>query len=361
MDVAGMRRSLSHAFRTAGLDTPELDARVLVGHALALDHAALAAAAARPLSSQEMADIDALARRRLAGEPVARIVGWKEFWGLPIRLGSATLVPRPETETVVEAALACIDAQGLRQGPLRIADLGTGSGALLVALLSELPQAFAAATDIDTSALAVARDNCVALGFGARAGFVKCHFGAALRGGFDLVVANPPYVRTGDIAALAPEVLNHDPRVALDGGPDGLAAYAALARDAVRLLSPTATSSSSLGAGMAAEVGALLSASGLAPLPPRSDLAGIARARLFAARNACDHVCELPKKDLEYGERTTTLRIKIDRRRGCVAATEARSLRLVRGPRHKEAKAVRSVTALGFSGERVQARGGRAG
>jgi len=286
MDVGAMRRSLARAFRSAGLDAPELEARVLVGHALALDHAALAAAAGRPLSGVETAEIDALARRRLAGEPVARIVGWKEFWGLPIRLGAATLVPRPESETVVETALALVDAQGLRRHRLRIADLGTGSGALVAALLTELPQAFAAATDISVAALAVARGNCVALGLGERVGFVACQFGAALRGAFDLVVANPPYVRSGDIAALAPEVCEHDPAVALDGGPDGLAAYAALARDAARLLGPRGHLVVELGAGMAAEVAALFAAAGLNPLAPRPDLAGIARA-LPICRTEC--------------------------------------------------------------------------
>jgi len=278
MDVRAMRRQLAQAFRTAGLDAPELDARVLVGHVLGLDHAALAAAADRSLSGDETAAIDALARRRLGGEPVARIVGWKEFWGLPLRLGPATLVPRPETETVVEAALALIDAQGLRRQRLRIADLGTGSGALVVALLSELPQAFGVATDISVAALKVARDNCRTLGFGGRAGFVTCEFGAALGGGFDLVVANPPYVRSQDIAGLAIEVRAHDPVLALDGGSDGLAAYAALARDAGRLLRPGGHLVVELGAGMAAEVAALFSAAGLIPLEPRPDLAGIARA-----------------------------------------------------------------------------------
>jgi len=151
MNVGAMRRSLAQAFRTAGLDAPELDARVLVGHALALDHAALAAAAGRPLSGDETAAIDALARRRLAGEPVARIVGWKEFWGLPIRLGAATLVPRPESETVVETALALVDAQGLRRHRLRIADLGTGSGALVAALLTELTNGQIRATKTPTA------------------------------------------------------------------------------------------------------------------------------------------------------------------------------------------------------------------
>jgi len=286
MTIGRARREVAERLRAHGLDTPELDARLLVGHALGLDHHALTVEFARVLTRPETDRLGADVARRLGHEPVARIVGRKEFWSLPLRITSAVLVPRPETETVVEAALARVDAQGLRAAPLRIADLGTGSGALLVALLSELPLAFAAATDIDMSALAVARDNCVALGFGSRARFVACNFGAALRGGFDLVVANPPYVRTSDIAALAPEVLNHDPRVALDGGPDGLAAYAALARDAGRLLSPRGQLVVELGAGLSVEVAALFSAAGLAPLPPRCDLAGIARA-LPICRTEC--------------------------------------------------------------------------
>jgi release factor glutamine methyltransferase len=286
MNVMAVRRSLSHAFRAGGLDTPELDARVLVGHALSLDHAALAAAAERLLSRQEEAEIDALARRRLSGEPVARIVGWKEFWDLPIRLGPAVLVPRPETETVVETALSLVDAQGWRFAALRIADLGTGSGALIAALLSELPRAFAVGTDVSQAALAIARDNCRRLGFGARARFVACQFGASLNGGFDLVVSNPPYVKTDDIAALAIEVRDHDPVVALDGGPDGLAAYAALAGDAERLLSRRGYLVVELGAGAAADVSALFSAAGLKPLAPRLDLAGVART-LPITRAAC--------------------------------------------------------------------------
>src|SRR5262249_12436538 len=154
--------------------------------------------------------------RRVGGEPVARIVGWKEFWGLPIRLDPATLVPRPETETLVETALAILQAERRRDDPLRIADLGTGSGAILAALLRELPQAVGVGTDLSVAALTVARDNCAQLGVGERAAFVACRFGAALGGGFDLVVSNPPYIRSADIAALAPEVREHDPVLALD-------------------------------------------------------------------------------------------------------------------------------------------------
>ena len=168
--VAQARRTLAAAFRAAGLATPDLDARVLVGHALALDHAALAAQAERTLADHEADALSALASRRLAREPIARIVGIKEFWGLPFAVNAATLVPRPETETVVEAALAALDARGTRARRLTIADLGTGSGALLLALLHELPNAIGVGTDVSAPALTTARANAARLALdGARA------------------------------------------------------------------------------------------------------------------------------------------------------------------------------------------------
>lgn len=281
--VADARRTLADKFRIAGLDTPELDARILTGHALGLDHAGLTSAAHRTLDDEEGRAIAAFAARRLAGEPVARIVGVKEFWGLPLRINAATLVPRPETETLVETALALIDAGGPHARPLRIADLGTGSGALLLALLSELPGALGVATDISVAALEAARDNARHLRLDSRARFVACDFGAALAGGFDLVVVNPPYIASGDIAGLAPEV-RCDPREALDGGPDGLACYRTVAAQARRLLAPTGHIVIELGAGQEAAVAEALRGAGLEILTARPDLSGIARA--LAARVA---------------------------------------------------------------------------
>jgi release factor glutamine methyltransferase len=275
--VAQARRTLAAAFRAAGLATPDLDARVLVGHALSLDHAALAAQAERTLADHEADDLSALASRRLAREPVARIVGIKEFWGLPFAVNAATLVPRPETETVVEAALAALAAQGTRARRLTIADLGTGSGALLLALLHELPNAIGVGTDVSVPALTTARANAARLALDARARFVACDFGAALASGFDLIVANPPYIASGDIAVLPPEV-RHDPRIALDGGIDGLDCYRTIAGEARRLLKPGAHLVVELGAGQDAFVAALLTAATLAPSSARSDLAGTARA-----------------------------------------------------------------------------------
>ena len=275
--VAQARRVLAGQFRQAGLDTPELDARLLTGHALELDQTGLAVAPGRRLTDAQARVLAALAARRLAGEPVARIVGIKEFWGLPFTIADATLVPRPETETVVEAALEALHRDGPRARALRIADLGTGSGALLIALLSELPNATGVGTDLSREALAVARANAARNAVLARAQFVACDYGAALRGGFDLVVCNPPYVRSGDIAALAAEV-RHDPRRALDGGADGLDGYRALASQARTLLAPHGHLVVELGVGQEAAVAGLFRHGQLMPSPARADLAGIPRA-----------------------------------------------------------------------------------
>lgn len=277
MTIAQARRALADAFRAAKIDSPELDARLLIGHALGLDHTGLASAVSRQLGPAEIRAIEALATRRLAREPVARILGSKEFWGLPLTISAETLVPRPETETVVEAALAAIDAGGLRTRALRVADLGTGSGALLLALLSELPNATGIGTDVSEQALRTARGNAIRLGIRSRAHFAVCDFGAALPGGLDLIVSNPPYVASGEIDLLAPEVL-HDPRRALDGGPDGLAAYRTIAADARRLLAPAGDLVVELGAGQERPVATLFRMQDLAPAPARPDLASIPRA-----------------------------------------------------------------------------------
>jgi release factor glutamine methyltransferase len=276
--IAQARRALAAQLRDAGLDSPELDARILIGHALGMDHTALVAAAEQPLAANAAADIARLAARRLAGEPVARIVGTKEFWGLSFIVTPAVLVPRPETETVVELALALIDRQGERTRALRIADLGTGSGALLLALLTELPNARGIGTDIDAQALAVAQRNAARLGLAARVAFLRGDYASALQGPFDLIVSNPPYVASRDIEGLAPEVRHHDPPHALDGGADGLAAYRAIAADAPRLLGRGGRLVVEIGAGQQRDVEALFTKQGLAMTAARHDLSGIVRA-----------------------------------------------------------------------------------
>jgi release factor glutamine methyltransferase len=277
MTVDQARRVWAAKFRAAGLASPELDARLLVGHALALDHAGLVAAGARELTADEERAVAAVAGRRLGREPIARIVGNKEFWGLEFALGAATLVPRPETETVIEAALAAIDRGGLRSRPLRIADLGIGSGAILLALLRELPNAFGVGTDTSPGALTIARVNARRLGL-TLAAFVACDLATALCRPFDIIVSNPPYIASADIAALPPEVRLFDPRRALDGGPDGLGFYRAIAATAPALLADDGVLVVELGAGQAESVTALFAAAGLAPSPPQPDLNGVPRA-----------------------------------------------------------------------------------
>ena len=273
--IADTRRTLAGRFLAHGVDNPGLDARVLISHALGLSHTDLLLRGARIVTREEAFAVNALAQRRLAREPVARIVGEKEFWGLSLKLDAGVFIPRPETETVVEAAVAAL-APGRRAGKLRVLDLGTGSGALLLALLSELPGAEGTGTDIAAAAIECARKNGKAHGF--RASFVVCHNAAALRGSFDVVVANPPYIARNQIAALAPEVREFDPVVALDGGPDGLDAYRTIATDARRLLVPNGLIAVELGHDQAQEVAALFSAAGLATEPPRYDLCGKPRA-----------------------------------------------------------------------------------
>jgi release factor glutamine methyltransferase len=275
--IAETRRVVAARFRAAKFASPDLDSRILIGHALGLDHAALAAAGPRNLAAHEDKTIGALVDRRLAGEPVARIIGRKEFWSLPLGVNAATLVPRPETETVVEAALAAIDARGSRSRRLRIADLGAGTGAIVLALLSELPNAFGVGTDISIQALAAARANARDLAL-TRASFVVCDMAAALRGPFDLIVSNPPYIPSADIATLDVEVRNFDPHQALDGGADGLDYYRAIAAAAPALLTPGGALVVELGVGQVEPVVALFAAAGLAPSPPRNDLNGMPRA-----------------------------------------------------------------------------------
>jgi release factor glutamine methyltransferase len=276
--IASARHTLAEQFRQAGIDTADADARLLMAHALGLDRAALTANGERALTADEAKAIDALAARRLNREPVARIFGAKEFWSLNLQVSPAVLVPRPETETVIEAALDFVVRGGLRLERLRILDIGTGSGALLLALLSELPNAVGTGTDISAAALDVARTNAVHNDLAGRCTFVACNIAAGLQGPFDLIVSNPPYVARGDIATLAPEVREYDPALALDGGADGLHGYRAIAADARRLLAPGSRLIVELGMGQESAVRVLFTNAGLTVGASRNDLAGIPRA-----------------------------------------------------------------------------------
>lgn len=269
--LAGARRALE----AAGVEEAALDARLLVCAAADIAHATLVARPERPLEAAQAARLAGWLARRAGGEPVSRILGRRGFWSLDLVVTPDVLDPRPDTETLVEAALAHVAAR--RADALRIVDLGVGSGAILAALLVELPNAFGVGVDRSAAAARVARRNLAEAGVGGRAGVVVGDWDAALVGRFDLVVSNPPYVARGEIAGLAPEVRLHDPRAALDGGAEGLDAYRVLAPAAARLMAPGGATLFEVGAGQADDVAALLAGAGLAPLPPRRDAGGVAR------------------------------------------------------------------------------------
>jgi release factor glutamine methyltransferase len=277
--VEAARRMLTARLRANTIDSAELDARILIGAVLGLDLTGVIAAAERRVTAAEAARLEDAVRRRVAGEPVARIVGVREFWGLPLQLSAATLVPRPDTETVVELALEMLRPSTDPDRRLRIADIGTGSGAILLALLSEWPDAYGVGTDISVAALRTASLNAVHLGLADRTGFVACDYAAALSGALDLIVSNPPYIRSADIAGLSIEVREYDPLLALDGGTDGLDAYRALIPQAARLLAPRGALVVEAGHGQSDEIEELIDAAGLTcEWPPKADLAGIRRA-----------------------------------------------------------------------------------
>jgi release factor glutamine methyltransferase len=277
VSVSKALRLVAQAFRAASIVEADVDARVLVGHALRLDRAKLIAQSDRTLEAREVTVISALAARRLRHEPVSRILGQKEFWSLPLSVTPDVLVPRPETETVVEGALDFVERGGLRMEKLRIIDIGTGSGALMLALLQELPNAIGTGTDVSKVALEVARANAAHCGLERRCSFVACDIASGVQGPFNLVVSNPPYIAHDEIASLAPEVRDYDPTVALDGGDDGLAAYRAIAAEATRLLAPGGRLFVELGAGQESAVRALFTNAGLTVGAARKDLAGIPR------------------------------------------------------------------------------------
>ena len=215
-------------FQAAGLELPQLDARLLLQSVMGMEHSDLISANERQLNDQQIATFNEFIEQRLKRQPVNRIVGEKQFWGLTLKTSDAVLDPRADTECLVEAVINSLDLQGRRNDVLRIVDIGTGSGAIILALLSELPSAVAVATDISSDALKIARFNAEKLGYSSRISFQQGSYFESLSGLFDVIISNPPYISTIDIAMLEPEVREYDPTIALDGGVDGFDAYRCL-------------------------------------------------------------------------------------------------------------------------------------
>ena len=272
--VADVLTAAARRLRGSGVAQPRIDAGVLLGHVLGATRAALIVDPDRPLNLAEGQRFAALVARRVAREPVSHITGEREFWGLGFRVTPTVLDPRPDSETVIEAAL---DALGDRTRAWRVLDLGTGSGCLLLVMLHELPNAFGIGVEISAQALSVCRQNAERLGVARRAGFLRGSWGAALAGQFDLILANPPYIVDADFADLEPEVARYEPRIALAGGADGLDAYRALAADLRRLLAPGGSAVIEVGAGQMRVVRDILTTAGASPIRVRRDLAGVER------------------------------------------------------------------------------------
>ena len=257
----------------AGIETPVFDARLLVEAGAGVSRLDIVTDPRRPVTDEQVAAVDAFVRRREAREPVGHIIGRRHFWTLDLFVSPAVLIPRPETELLVETALHAIAPDA----PARVLDLGIGSGAISLAILSERKNATCVGVDISDGALAVAQANADALGVADRLELKHGVWDVSLDGAFDLVLSNPPYVATKDIDTLAPEVARFEPRLALDGGPDGLDAYRAIIARLPHLLPPGGVFAFEVGKGQAEAVTALTQAVGLSAEPPRRDLAGIPR------------------------------------------------------------------------------------
>ena len=275
-------RDVAKILRARGFPTADLDARVLLCAADDCSPEDLVRAPDAMVRAAAAARLEAMTARRLEGEPVSRILGVRDFWGMAFAVSPAVLDPRADSEVIVEAVLSHIDDKNL---PLRLLDLGTGSGCLLLALLAELPNATGVGIDRSSDALEVAGQNTAALGFAARARFQAGDWLAGdwaaevgVDGPFDVIVSNPPYIPSGELAGLAPEVRLFDPALALDGGVDGFEAYRAIAAQAGSLLTPQGRFVLEVGAGQADDVAAILEAAGLTCLEVRSDLSGRPRA-----------------------------------------------------------------------------------
>jgi len=254
----------------AGIDSPAIDARLMLEAAAEVTRTDILTDPHRMLDKAAAERLEGFLARRERREPVSQILGRRAFWTIVLKVTGDVLTPRPETESLLDFVFA----EYTKERAFSILDLGVGSGALLLAILAERPAARGLGVDVSEAALAVARDNAANLGLAGRAAFLRAGWNAALADeSFDLVVSNPPYIPTGDIEGLAPEVRDHEPRLALDGGPDGLAAYREIAPEALRVLKPGGLFAVEIGPGQGEAVKTLFEDAGAEGLAIRQDLA----------------------------------------------------------------------------------------
>jgi len=272
--IGHLVKEAARQLAAAGIEAPLREARLLLGHAADLPPATIMAWPERSVPAAAVRRFEDFLKRRTAHEPVSRLLGRREFWSLDFQVTAETLDPRPDTETLIEAVLAQLPD---RTAPYRLLDLGTGTGCILAALLSELPGASGLGIDRSPAAARIAAANTRRLGFSDRAAFLVGDWAKAIDGRFDIIVSNPPYIATAEIDGLAPEVNQHDPHLALDGGADGLDAYRSLAPVVARLLSPGGIAAVEIGQGQADGVARLFVEADLGMVERRRDLSGIER------------------------------------------------------------------------------------
>ncbi|PJI39251.1 MAG: protein-(glutamine-N5) methyltransferase, release factor-specific [Ferrovibrio sp.] len=260
--------------KSAGVDTPRLDAILLLAEASGVSEDHIRGRPDAPLSAESAAAFEALLQRRLQREPVSKILGRREFWSLEFRTSPDVLDPRADSETLVAGVLAAIPN---RNAALRIVDFGTGSGCLLLSLLHELPSATGVGIDVSPPALAVAKENAGRFAMSSRCIFRLGSWGKGIAGTFDILISNPPYIESGVVPGLEPEVADFDPLLALDGGADGLDAYRALIPDMARLAAKDAFAALEVGVGQDVAVGRLLGEAGFGEIAVLPDLGGINR------------------------------------------------------------------------------------
>lgn len=268
-------------FREADLDDPALEARILVSGLLDLEPTALITRAREVIPAEKIERIRAAAARRVAGEPVYRILGWREFFGLRLKLSKGTLEPRPDTEVLVDAMLPVLHEMVGQGRQPRILDLGTGTGAICLALLHECLQASGVGTDISEDALATAKANADLNGISMRFEVLQSDWFSQVRGKFDLIVSNPPYIPSSDIAGLDREVREHDPLAALDGGADGLEPYRIIANQADQYLADSGLVGVEFGWDQMSAVRAIFEAAGFIVRHVIRDYGGRDRALIF--------------------------------------------------------------------------------
>ncbi len=274
MDITTILNSAKNNLQQSGCDNPSLDAQLLLAHTIGKTREFIIGRPEHPLSTEEISAYESLIKRRQNREPLAKIIGKKEFWSREFIVSGATLDPRPDSETIIEAVLELFPD---KNSELKVADFGTGSGCLLLTILAEYPESLGIGVDIQRDTLDIAAENAAKLGLAKRSEFILNNWAEGMDGKFDLIISNPPYIKNSDIKELAPEVSAHEPYMALAGGEDGLDCYRLLAPQLKNLLKPNGHLIFEFGMGQENSVREISEHAGMQFISFKNDLAGIIR------------------------------------------------------------------------------------